>query len=100
MKISSPLLQRCATAADSSTERRTFDTALNAVNNIATSTQRTEPTRPKFEAVLDSRNRKIVGLWQRGRRYYAQLRIDLGNGRTAPRRFPLNAIDLNTARAE
>ncbi len=100
MKFSSPLLQRCATGATFSTATPTLDTALNAVNNITTPTQRTEPTRPKFEAVLDSRNRKVVGLWRRGSRYYAQLRIDLGNGRTAPRRFPLNAVDLNSARAE
>ncbi len=38
-----------------------------------------------FLPVLDSRKRKIPGLWQRGSRYYAQLRVDLGNGRTAPR---------------
>ena len=36
-----------------------------------------------FLAVFDSRKRKIPGLWQRGSRYYAQLRVDLGNGRTA-----------------
>jgi integrase len=95
-----PLLQRCDTGAIFSTAETTFDTASNAVDNIATPTQRTEPTRPKFEAVLDSRNRKVVGLWRRGSRYYAQLRVDLGNGRTAPRRFPLNAIDLNGARGE
>src|SRR5438477_5962093 len=53
----------------------------------------------RFEAVFDSRKRKIPGLWQRGTRYYAQLRVDLGNGRTAPRRIPLDAVNLEEARA-
>ncbi len=53
-----------------------------------------------FAPVLDSRKRKIVGLWQRNGRYYAQLRVDLGNGRTAPRRLPLNADTLDDAKAE
>jgi len=56
--------------------------------------------RSTFEAVFDSRKRKVPGLWQRGTRYYAQLRVDLGNGRTAPRRFPLNASDLTAAKGE
>ena len=38
-----------------------------------------------FLPVFDSRKRKIPGLWQRDSLYYAQLRVDLGNGRTAPR---------------
>ena len=46
---------------------------------------------PSFQAVLDSRKRKVPGLWIRNGRYYAQLRIDLGNGRTAPRRIALVA---------
>lgn len=54
----------------------------------------------RFEPVLDSRKRKVSGLWRRGSRYYAQLRIDLGNGRTAPRRISLVALDLTSARAE
>jgi hypothetical protein len=53
-----------------------------------------------FEAVHDSRKRKITGLWLRGSRYYAQLRVDLGDGRTAPRRVPLNATTLDEAKAE
>lgn len=52
-----------------------------------------------FQAVFDSRKRKIIGLWRRGSRYYAQLRIDLGNGRTAPRRIALDADNLDQAKA-
>ena len=40
-----------------------------------------------FLPVFDRRKRKIPGLWQRDSFYYAQLRVDLGNGRTVPRRF-------------
>ena len=53
-----------------------------------------------FEAVHDSRKRKITGLWQRGSRYYAQLRVDTGDGRTAPRRVALTAATLDEAKAE
>ena len=52
-----------------------------------------------FRAVFDSRKRKIPGLWQRGSRFYAQLRIDLGNGSTAPRRIALDADNLDQAKA-
>ena len=53
-----------------------------------------------FAPVFDSRKRKIVGLRRRGSRYYAQLRVDLGNGRTAPRRIALEAANLDGAKAE
>src|SRR5476649_577215 len=53
-----------------------------------------------FEAVFDSRKRKIPGLWKRGAKFYAQLRVDMGDGRTAPRRIPLNAGSLDEAKAE
>lgn len=56
--------------------------------------------RASFQAVFDSRKRKVPGLWQRGARYYAQLRIDLGNGSTAPRRIALEAATLDAAKAE
>ena len=61
--------------------------------------QSSKPNGQSFLAVLDSRKRKIPGLWQRGGRYYAQLRVDLGNGRTAPRRKPLEASNLDEAKA-
>ena len=54
---------------------------------------------PSFQAVFDSRKRKVPGLWIRNGRYYAQLRIDLGNGRTAPRRIALAAENLDQAKA-
>ncbi len=53
-----------------------------------------------FTPVFDSRKRKVVGLWQRGGRYYAQLRVDLGNGTTAPRRLALEASNLDEAKGE
>ncbi len=42
---------------------------------------------------LDSRNRRVPGLCIRNGRFYAQLWIDLGNGRKSARRLPL--IDEN-----
>jgi integrase len=55
--------------------------------------------RGRFRPVFDGRKQKIRGLWQRGNKYYAQLRVDLGNGRTAPRRLPLEANNLSEAKA-
>ncbi|MGI8435342.1 MAG: tyrosine-type recombinase/integrase [Chthoniobacterales bacterium] len=42
----------------------------------------------------------MPGLWRRGSIYYAQLRIDLGNGHTAPRRLALDALTLDDAKIE
>jgi integrase len=53
-----------------------------------------------FEAVYDSRRQKIRGLWRRGDRYYAQLRITSPNGKNAPAKVALDAADLDEARAE
>jgi integrase len=53
----------------------------------------------KLEAVRDTRNCKVRGLWKRGDVYYAQLRIDVGNGRKSPRRIRLDATNLRSARA-
>ena len=55
---------------------------------------------PSFAAVFDSRKRKIPGLWQRGERFYVQMRVDLGNGRKAPRRLALDASNLDEAKRE
>jgi integrase len=49
--------------------------------------------RAQFIPACDSRNRRIPGLYLRGSRYYAQLWVDLGNGRKAARRFPLKDGD-------
>ncbi len=100
MRADPPLLQNCATTSSAVSRPAIFDTARNVVNDDATQTQQTVITRPKFETVFDSRNRKVRGLWKRGERYYAQLRVDVGNGRSVPRRLPLAAVDLTTARAE
>jgi integrase len=45
--------------------------------------------RPQFMPAVDSRNRRVSGLCTRNGRYYAQLWIDLGNGKKSSRRFPL-----------
>src|SRR5262245_39982790 len=45
--------------------------------------------RSKFIAARDSRNRRIPGLYLRNGRYYAQLWVDVGEGKKAARRFPL-----------
>ena len=42
----------------------------------------------------------MPGLWLRGSRYYTQMRADLGNGRTAPRRFALAVSNLDEAKGE
>jgi integrase len=67
---------------------------------MTTETKPTTAHHRRFEPVLDTRKRKVPGLWIRGRRFYAQIRIDLGNGRTSPRRIPLEAADLTSARGE
>ena len=54
--------------------------------------------RAQFIAVRDSRNRRIPGLYIRGGRYYAQLWVDLGNGKKAARRFPLRDGDNQPVR--
>jgi integrase len=54
--------------------------------------------RAQFIAARDSRNRRIPGLYIRGGRYYAQLWVDLGNGKKAARRFPLRNGDSQPVR--
>jgi integrase len=60
--------------------------------------------RAQFIPARDSRNRRIPGLYFRGDRYYAQLWVDVGNGKKTSRRFPLRDSDnqpvqtLSTAR--
>jgi integrase len=46
--------------------------------------------RQQFIPAVDSRNRRVPGLCSRNGRYYAQLWIDLGNGKKSSRRFPLH----------
>jgi integrase len=47
----------------------------------------------QFIPVLDSRNRRIPGLYVRGKRYYAQLWVDVGKGKKTARRFALKDGD-------
>ena len=54
--------------------------------------------RAQFIVARDTRNRRIPGLYIRGGRYYAQLWVDLGNGKKAARRFPLRDGDNQPVR--
>lgn len=49
---------------------------------------------------LDTRKRKIRGLWIRNGLFYAQMRVETGNGGTRPVRIPLKAQTLDAANAE
>jgi integrase len=44
---------------------------------------------PRFLPVLDSRKRKVRGLWKRGSRFYVQIRMEVSDGQTKPKRIPL-----------
>ena len=55
--------------------------------------------RAQFIPALDSRNRRVPGLCTRNGRYYAQLWIDLGNGRKSARRLPLLDEDKEPIRS-
>ena len=72
---------------------RTTDSRSVADSKRSTIDSRTRKHRGQFIAARDSRNRRIPGLYVRGGRYYAQLWVDLGNGKKAPRRFPLRDGD-------
>ena len=54
--------------------------------------------RANFIPARDSRNRRVAGLYLRGDRYYAQLWIDVGNGKKAARKFPLRDGDNQSVR--
>ena len=55
---------------------------------------------PRFVPVLDGSKRKIKGLWQRGEKYDAQMRIASPNGKTRPVRIPLDATTLKDAKEQ
>jgi integrase len=59
-----------------------------------------QDARFRFEVVYNSRKEKIRGLWRRGERYYAQLRITAPDGSNKPTKIALDASDLDEARAE
>ena len=67
-------------------------------NGSVSSTTSTTLHRPQFTAARDSRNRRVPGLYVRNGRYYAQLWVDLGKGKKAPRRMPLFDQDNQPAR--
>src|SRR5438874_9702094 len=54
--------------------------------------------RAQFIPARDSRNRRVAGLYLRGNRYYAQLWVDVGNGKKAARKFPLRDSDNQPVR--
>jgi integrase len=60
--------------------------------------QKRQPDR--FKPVLDGRKRKIPGLWERRGAFYAQIRVRLPSGATAPRRIRLEATTVAAAREE
>lgn len=64
-----------------------LDHGLAPLNGSEKSVRRAHDSH--FIAARDSRNRRVPGLSVRNARYYAQLWIDTGNGRKAPRRIPL-----------
>jgi integrase len=53
--------------------------------------------RYRFTIVKDSRNRKVRGLWRRGKKLYMQTRVA---GERSARRIPLKASSLEAAREE
>ncbi len=64
-------------------------------------TDKSEESHPaRFLPVLNTRKRKIRGLWQRGNKYYAQIRMDIGNGQSKPKRISLIATTLDGAQKE
>jgi len=48
-----------------------------------------------FIAVKDTNRKRIRGLWQRGEKYYLQVRVP---GESAPRKIPLKAASLSEAK--
>ena len=56
----------------------------------------------RLKRVLDSHGVKIRGLWKRGERYYAQVRVarPAAGGEKPPVRIPLGVISLPEAVAE
>jgi integrase len=53
--------------------------------------------RLSFTSARDARNRKVRGLWKRGDRYYAQVRVP---GEKSARKIPLKADNLTEAKEE
>jgi integrase len=62
-------------------------------------TQRASKT-AKFKRVKDARGHEVRGLWKRGARYYALMRVADASGRSRPVRVPLAATTTAAAVAE
>ena len=54
----------------------------------------------RFVPALDTRKRKIRGLWIRNGKFYAQMRVAVGNGTTRAIRVALDATTLDDANTE
>src|SRR5213080_5181495 len=83
------------------TAKQTQSASIDASNSATAMPNPNFPSsnhRAQFIPARDSRNRRIPGLYIRGGRFYAQLWIDLGNGKKAARRFPLRNGDNQPVR--
>ncbi len=89
-------MQRSETVSDAP---RAQKAASLAVNGSFPSTPSRPVHRSQFIPARDSRNRRVPGLYLRNDRYYAQLWVDLGNGKKAPRRMALFDGDNRPARS-
>jgi integrase len=69
---------------------QSHDTVRERKQNIASE-------RLRLTSAKDARNRKIRGLWKRGARYYAQVRVP---GEKSARKIPLAAENLTDAKEE
>lgn len=58
------------------------------------------PTRDTYRKVLDSRKRRVRGLWQRNGRYFANLTVTDDLGRKSARMVPLKSGTLDDAKAD
>lgn len=64
--------------------------ATETVSNSATShITAKRHSRLKYRKVLDGRKQPIRGLWQRGDRFYARLKVEDASGKAVVRRIPL-----------
>jgi integrase len=74
------------------------ETASNSQDAVAAvNIKRPVKHRYRFTIVKDSRNRKVRGLWRRGKKLYMQTRV---SGERSARKIPLKSTTLETARAE
>jgi integrase len=56
--------------------------------------------RSTYQKVIDSRKRKVPGLWMRHGAFYAQVRISKAGGASVPCKMRLTATNLDEAKAE